>query len=583
VIAGNSASSAAGGGASGCTLYNCTLRGNSAQVGAGAFRCTLYNCTLTGNSASSTGGGAAAATLYNCTLTGNSAYRFGGGGVGCKLYNCIAYFNTAPKGTNYDDTSTLNYCCMTPLPGNGVGNTALDPQMASASHLSANSPCRGAGSAAYAIGTDTDGEAWANPPSIGCDEYHAGAVNGPLTVGLLANYTNLAVGYRLSMTALIEGRTTESVWDFGDGDVAINQPYVTHSWTQAGHYLVSLWAFNESQLGGVNATLAVQVGEEAVHFVAATNPNAMPPYTTWATAATSIQDAVGAAAAGDVVVVSNGVYAGGLTVSTPLTLMSANGPQVTVIDGRGTNQCAKLSAAVSLNGFALTNGRANTGGGVSCSSAGAFLTNCVIAGNWASQGSGAYYSTLYNCTLSNNFAAQYGGGAFFSTLFNCTLSSNSVASGLGTGGGAHNCILYNCKLSNNSAGRNGFGGGAMACTLYNCLLTSNTASYVGGAYQSTLYNCTLSRNSASANGGVLNSVLYNCIVYFNESASGEANCDPDSQLNYCCTTPQATNGFGNLTNAPLLVDYANGDLHLQSNSPLHQCRKQRFRGYHHRP
>ena len=143
--------------------------------------------------------------------------------------------------------STLNYCCTTPLPTGGTGNIALDPQLASASHLSADSPCRGAGSAAYATGTDIDGEPWGNPPSIGCDEFHAGAVTGPLTVSLLANYTNVAVGYSVSFTALIEGRTTESVWDFGDGDVAINQPYVTHGWTEAGDYLVGLWAFNESQ------------------------------------------------------------------------------------------------------------------------------------------------------------------------------------------------------------------------------------------------------------------------------------------------------------------------------------------------
>src|ERR1039458_5840128 len=41
----------AGGGASGGTLYNCTLTGNGANVGGGADSCTLYNCTLTGNAA----------------------------------------------------------------------------------------------------------------------------------------------------------------------------------------------------------------------------------------------------------------------------------------------------------------------------------------------------------------------------------------------------------------------------------------------------------------------------------------------------------------------------------------------------
>ena len=90
----------------------------------------------------------------------------------------------------------LNYCCTTPHAQSGVGNITLDPQLASASHLSASSPCRGAGSAAYATGTDIDGEAWASPPSIGCDEYHAGAVTGPLSVGIMAAFTNVAVGFR---------------------------------------------------------------------------------------------------------------------------------------------------------------------------------------------------------------------------------------------------------------------------------------------------------------------------------------------------------------------------------------------------
>ena len=49
---------------------------------------------------------------------------------------------------------------------------------------------------------DIDGEAWLNPPSIGCDEYQAGAVTGRLTVAIGAAWTNVAVGFAVDFTAL---------------------------------------------------------------------------------------------------------------------------------------------------------------------------------------------------------------------------------------------------------------------------------------------------------------------------------------------------------------------------------------------
>src|SRR5262249_10254649 len=152
-----------------------------------------------------------------------SAYA-GGGGQSCTLYNSIVYFNTAPKGANYDSGSTLNYCCTTPQPF-GVGNISSDPQLASDSHLSAGSPCPGAGNAAYASGTDIDGEPWANPPSIGSDEYHSGSVTGQLSVAISASFTNVAVGFTVQLIGLISGRAAANSWDFGDGATATNQPY----------------------------------------------------------------------------------------------------------------------------------------------------------------------------------------------------------------------------------------------------------------------------------------------------------------------------------------------------------------------
>ena len=370
----------------------------------------------------------------------------------------------------------------------------------------------------------------------------------------------------------------------------------------------------------------------AVLYVNVNSASPTPPFTDWTIAATNIQDAVDAAGPGDQIFVTNGVYqTGGRAVGTnlllnrvaltkPLMVQSVNGPEVTIIPGNG-GRCAYLANGAGLSGFTVTNGATlgfdylhtddASGGGVCCQSTNATVSNCVMVGNSAFHGGGAWQGTLANCRLVNNSAYE-GGGAWGSTLSNCALQGNSA----NYGGGAGGSTLNNCTLTANSAQDGvdptgdgllgeGFGGGAFECVLNNSTLVGNSASgssfiddgslfiggQGGGADSSTLNNCTLVGNSAVLGGGVALGRMNNCICLWNTADIGSnysehhlngiappppppplagkppAPPSPRDALNFCCTTPLPTSGVGNFTNSPLFVDPANGDFRLQPDSP----------------
>jgi len=308
----------------------------------------------------------------------------------------------------------------------------------------------------------------------------------------------------------------------------------------------------------------------AVLYVDPNSPNATSPFTSWATAATNIQDAIDASTDGDNIIATNGIYqtgartANGITsnrvaVTKAVTVESVNGPLVTIIQGYqvpGTTngpsaiRCAYLTNGATLAGFTLIGGGTQSnpngdaqGGGVRCETTNAVVTNCVLIGNAAffPGGGGAYGGTLHNCVLSNNTAGMRpGGGAFGSLLINCTLAANvsglgggaanstlsgcllisNVAPVLGAqGGGALNCSLSNCTLIGNYA--NGLGGGAAESSLSNCGLTNNWSSQsAGGASGGRLNNCYLIGNSTGVNGGAsANSAMNNCVLHNNFSTN----------------------------------------------------------------
>jgi hypothetical protein len=363
--------------------------------------------------------------------------------------------------------------------------------------------------------------------------------------------------------------------------------------------------------------LSVYAASASVFYVDGNSTNPMPPYTDWTTAATQIQDAVDASRAGDLVLVTNGVYSTGgrnwgfsgtnlVTLTNSILLQSVNGPSVTWIVGNrvtgtgsvrtNTVRCVGMGNNAVLSGFTLTNGEAGmgnypAGGGVAYiyGSGGGTVTNCILIGNLAtnSAGGGAYRVTLINCQIVGN-SAGFGGGACACTQINCIITSNTAATGGGVyGGGAFGAsFLTHCTIIGNSASSSA--GGAFGGTLNACSISNNTASNGGGMYGSTLNNCLVSGNSAGSGGGAYGGIITNCtvvanlatnsgggifggtgaygfnsIIYDNTAPSGSNNIG--TKFVNCCTIPNLSGG--GITNEPLFENLTGGDYHLQSSSP----------------
>ena len=321
----------------------------------------------------------------------------------------------------------------------------------------------------------------------------------------------------------------------------------------------------------------------------------------------TIQGAIDACVAGDVVVVGSGTYTGtgnkNLQLRKTITVRSASGAASCIIDcqhdGRGFYIDGEATAASVVDGFTIRNGYTeDRAGGLYCSST-ATVVNCILTGNVSAMGGGAYltgYAKMRDCVITGNsalyeFPEGLGGGGIAGAGFyvtNCTITGNWARFGGGTAGGG---IFVNCAISGNVAEVAGGGIYRGGAELANCVITGNTAGWYGGGVCTVgdwvqLFNCTLSSNAAGWYGGGMycydhgGAVIENSVFSENSATYGpEIALDDQTRADVSYSDIHGDQpvfvwglsyvdwGSGNVNADPGFVDPNGGNYRLQLQSP----------------
>jgi hypothetical protein len=221
----------------------------------------------------------------------------------------------------------------------------------------------------------------------------------------------------------------------------------------------------------------------------------------------TIQAGIGAALAGDTVLVAPGTYVERITFSgKDITVASEMGPVFTIIDGGGagvviTFNSGETRSAV-LRGFTVTNGGGFSGGGVAVSNASPTIEGNIITGNTGCDGVGITVSFASPLIVANQITSNVrtgcsggvGGagikvvGAAATVIEENLIADNWLADG--NGGGislfaAGSPVVRNNVIARNSA--SGQGGGIWLANRSDALIVqnlifANSAGEGGGVY-----------------------------------------------------------------------------------------------------
>ncbi len=267
----------------------------------------------------------------------------------------------------------------------------------------------------------------------------------------------------------------------------------------------------------------------------------------------AIQEAIDVAVEGGTVIVLTGTFTGDGNRDIDyggkaITVRSLNGPETCIIDCQGSAAephrgfyfHSSEDANSILDGFTITGGNTEYGGGVYCDGVATKITNCLIYGNSADYGGGIYrkntVSEVSNCIIRNNDALEgggvysYGDPYFIQGYITITVEAYGhiftyLIPVFGSG------KFANCEIKDNSADK---GGGIYyedsVSEISDCIIVNNNADYGGGLYccnaNTSIINDTISQNSATNTGGGVyctdpnSTVIRNSILWNNEAIDG---------------------------------------------------------------
>jgi hypothetical protein len=284
----------------------------------------------------------------------------------------------------------------------------------------------------------------------------------------------------------------------------------------------------------------------ATHYVSQSSPSPTPPYSTLATAAHTIQEAVDVAGDGDTVLVEPGDYAlaNQVVVTNAIRLQGASGASQTFLSSQDNVWCLRMSNSLAVaDGLTFRPiGRYDEGFGAFV--VGGMIQNCNFTNFRVGFPGGAI--AMIGGVVSNSIVtyrryptegvAVYGDGAL---VTDCLVSGIQSFAG-GTGVSLTNSRLQNSVISGVSQGGNFSGGPAVlaqSSSVVGCTISNNfNLGSGGGAYlqDSFMDRCIVTGNTGtgeclgSGGGGIFetNSVIRNSLITSNSLTfnSGDPIC-----------------------------------------------------------